>query len=114
MVSEDGCEYGWGACLPILFNKNNCVDHTLADAVEALGEDMEEKAANELMGVEFHGLPAIGAIEPIVLQRKATPPSSAAIGTWRSSSATQQGSSVVEGAADQKTMLDHGSPQVCN
>src|SRR5262245_44085094 len=28
---------------------------------------MEEKAANELMGVEFHGLPAIGAIEPIVL-----------------------------------------------
>src|SRR5262249_7032665 len=34
------------------------------------------------------------------------------LGTWRSSSATQQGSSVVEGAADQKTMLDHGSPPV--
>jgi hypothetical protein len=31
------------------------------------------------------------------------------IGTWRSSSATQQGSSVVEGAADKKTMLDLGS-----
>jgi len=39
----------------------------VADAVEALGNDVHEEAANELMGVERHRLPAIRSIEPIVL-----------------------------------------------
>src|SRR5215470_11858409 len=39
----------------------------VTDAVETLGEDVQKEAANELMGVECHCLPAIGAIEAIVL-----------------------------------------------
>jgi len=39
----------------------------VTDAVETLGEDMQKEAANELVGVECHCLPAIGGIEAIVL-----------------------------------------------
>src|SRR5262249_33992679 len=39
----------------------------VADAVEAVGEDMQEEAADELIGLERHRLPAIGSIEPIIL-----------------------------------------------
>ena len=45
----------------------------VADAVEPLGEDMEKEAANELMGMECHCLPAIGAIKPIVLPAEGDP-----------------------------------------
>jgi hypothetical protein len=39
----------------------------VADAMEALGEDVYQETADKLMGVERHRLPAIGSIEPIVL-----------------------------------------------
>ena len=42
----------------------------MADAVEALGEDVHQEAADELMGKERHGLPAIGPIAPVVLPAK--------------------------------------------
>jgi hypothetical protein len=46
----------------------------VADAVEALGEDVHEEAADDLEWIEGHCLPAIGPIEPIVLptERDAT------------------------------------------
>ena len=39
----------------------------VADAVEALGQDVDEEAANELVCCECHHLVAIGAFDPIVL-----------------------------------------------
>ena len=39
----------------------------VADAVQALGQDVDEEAADELVGCERHHLVAIGAFEPIVL-----------------------------------------------
>src|SRR5262249_4869526 len=39
----------------------------MADAVETFWQDVHEEAANELVGMERHRLPAIGAIKPIVL-----------------------------------------------
>src|SRR5262249_12685068 len=39
----------------------------MADAVEPFWQDVHEEAANELVGMERHRLPAIGAIKPIVL-----------------------------------------------
>src|SRR4030095_141148 len=46
----------------------------VTDAVEALGEDVDQETADELMGVERHRLPAIGGSEPIILpaERHAT------------------------------------------
>jgi len=38
----------------------------VADTVEALGENVHQEAADELMGVEGHRLPAVGSIEAIV------------------------------------------------
>ena len=46
----------------------------VADAVKALGEDVHEETADELMGVERHRLPAIGSIEPIVLPAESDAP----------------------------------------
>jgi len=39
----------------------------VADAVEALGQDVDEEAADELVCCERHHLVAIGALDPIVL-----------------------------------------------
>ena len=39
----------------------------VADAVQALGQDVNEEAANELVGCERHHFVTIGAFEPIVL-----------------------------------------------
>jgi hypothetical protein len=39
----------------------------VADAVETLGEDVAEEAANELADVERHGGVAAGSLDPIVL-----------------------------------------------
>ncbi len=39
----------------------------VADAVEALGQDVDEEAADELVCCEPHHFVAIGAFEPIVL-----------------------------------------------
>src|SRR6266496_4182784 len=39
----------------------------VADAVQALGQDVDEEAADELVSCECHHLVAIGAFEPIVL-----------------------------------------------
>jgi len=39
----------------------------VADAVEALGQDMDEEAADELLCCERHHLVAVGAFDPIVL-----------------------------------------------
>ena len=39
----------------------------VADAVEALGQDVDEEAADELFCCEPHHFVAIGAFEPIVL-----------------------------------------------
>ena len=39
----------------------------VADAVEALGQDVDEEAADELVCCERHNLIAIGCFEPIVL-----------------------------------------------
>src|SRR5271170_4069898 len=39
----------------------------VADAVQALGQDVDEEAANELVRCERHHLVAIGAFESIVL-----------------------------------------------
>ena len=39
----------------------------VADAVEALGQDVDQKAADELVRCERHHLVAIGAFDPIVL-----------------------------------------------
>jgi len=39
----------------------------VADAVEALGQDVEQEAADELVRRERHGLVAIAPFEPIVL-----------------------------------------------
>src|SRR4029077_6909073 len=37
------------------------------DAVEAAGQDVQEKAADELGGVERHGLEPVAAFDPVVL-----------------------------------------------
>jgi hypothetical protein len=39
----------------------------VADAVEACGQHVHEKAANELMGGERHHLVAVGAFDPVIL-----------------------------------------------
>ena len=39
----------------------------VADAVEAAGQDVQEKAADELGGVERHGLEPVTAFDPVVL-----------------------------------------------
>ena len=39
----------------------------MADAVEAAWQDMQEKAADELGGVEPHGLEPVAAFDPVVL-----------------------------------------------
>jgi hypothetical protein len=39
----------------------------MADAVEAARQDMQEKAADELGGVEHHGLEPVAAFDPVVL-----------------------------------------------
>jgi len=39
----------------------------MADAVEAAGQDVQEKAADELGGVERHGLEPVTAFDPVVL-----------------------------------------------
>ena len=39
----------------------------VADAVQALGQDVDEEAADELVCCERHHLVAIGAFDPIVL-----------------------------------------------
>jgi len=39
----------------------------VTDAVEALGQDVNEEAADELVGRERHDLVAIGSLYPIVL-----------------------------------------------
>jgi hypothetical protein len=39
----------------------------VADAVEAAGQDVQEKAADELGGVERHGLEPVAAFDPVVL-----------------------------------------------
>src|SRR5580693_1192345 len=39
----------------------------MADAMEAAGQDVQEKATDELGGVERHGLEPVAALEPIVL-----------------------------------------------
>jgi len=70
-----------------------------------------------LKGAKLTDLPVQAPTKYELVNNLPWPPHERSIsqaGTWRSSSATQQGSSVVEGAADQKTMLDHGSPLVCN
>jgi hypothetical protein len=51
----------------------------VADAVEALGQDVEEEAADELVRRERHRLVLIAALEPVVLPLKVTPCASAAI-----------------------------------
>ena len=38
----------------------------MADAVEAARQDVEEKAADELGGVERHGLEPVAAFDPVV------------------------------------------------
>ena len=38
----------------------------MADAVEAARQDVEEKAADELGGVEHHGLEPVAAFDPVV------------------------------------------------
>ena len=43
----------------------------VADAMEALGEDVHQEAADELEGMERHCLPAIGLIAPIVFPMQA-------------------------------------------
>lgn len=39
----------------------------MADAVEAARQDVQEKAADELGGVERHGLEPVAAFDPVVL-----------------------------------------------
>ena len=39
----------------------------MADAVEAAGQDVQEKAADELGGVERHGPEPVAAFDPVVL-----------------------------------------------
>ena len=39
----------------------------VADAVEAARQDVQEKAADELGGVERHGLEPVAAFDPVVL-----------------------------------------------
>ena len=39
----------------------------MADAVEAARQDVQEKAADELGGVEDHGLDPVAALDPAVL-----------------------------------------------
>jgi hypothetical protein len=39
----------------------------VADAVEAAGQDVQEKAADELDGVERQGLEPVAAFDPVVL-----------------------------------------------
>ena len=39
----------------------------MADAVEAAWQDVQEKAADELAGVERHGPEPVAAFDPIVL-----------------------------------------------
>jgi hypothetical protein len=40
------------------------------DAVLALGQDVDEEAADELVGLEGHGLVAAGPVDPVVLDRE--------------------------------------------
>ena len=40
---------------------------------KALGQDVQEKAADELGGVERHGLEPVAAFDPVVLPAKVTP-----------------------------------------
>ena len=51
----------------------------VADAVEAVGQDVDQEAADELVGGERHHLVAVAAFEPVVLPLKVTPLSSKAI-----------------------------------
>jgi hypothetical protein len=38
----------------------------VADAVEPVGQDMDQKAANELVGIERHKLVTSGALGPVI------------------------------------------------
>ena len=50
----------------------------VADAVETVWQDVEEKAADELGGVERHGPEPVAAFDPVVLPLKVTPALSSA------------------------------------
>ena len=56
----------------------------MADAVQSLGEDVDEEAADELVGCERHGLVAAGPVDPVVLDPECdavgTGPDQAAVG----------------------------------
>ena len=51
----------------------------MADAVEAAWQHVQEKAADELVGRERHGLEPVAAFDPIVLPLEVTPLSSSAM-----------------------------------
>ena len=51
----------------------------MADAVEAARQHVEEKAADELGGVERHGLEPVAAFDPIVLPLEGDAVSSSAM-----------------------------------
>ena len=39
----------------------------MADAVEAVGQDVHQEASDEFVGVQRHGAMAVGAVAPVVL-----------------------------------------------
>ena len=44
----------------------------VTDAMQALGQRMDEEAADELMGRQRHGLVAAGSFDPVVLALEGT------------------------------------------
>ena len=50
-----------------IWRNNQLFQYDIADAVEARGQHVHEKAADELVGGERHHLVALGTFEPVVL-----------------------------------------------
>ena len=52
--------------LDVVGPNRSCEQAVVTDTVEAARQDMQEKAADELGGVERHGLEPVAAFDPIV------------------------------------------------
>jgi hypothetical protein len=68
-----GCGEQSAGALDVAGSNRSSEQAVVADAVEAAGQHVQEKAADELGGVEHHGFEPVAAFDPVVLPFEGDP-----------------------------------------